>query len=148
MNQNEINHENMRRHLWCDVAAGVAASSNVTSKEAPINWANKSLEGFDERFPKPIKEAPQSLPVLAMESSPTPIHLNVNCGLDTSLKKKANELVFLCRIKRDGSGVEPVDQSEMEGKVYFDDVFNLRCLSLTEKTYIANSFNSYVVKLK
>lgn len=57
------------------------------------------------------------------------------------MKRKAHELIFISQIKRDGSGVEKV-------KYIPDDVFELRCLSLSQKTFIAFNFNAFVVKLK
>ncbi len=67
------------------------------------------------------------------------------------MKKKSNELIFISRIERDGSGViiiTPDQQEILEHQKYVDETFNINVLSLTEKTYIACGFNSYVVKLK
>lgn len=67
------------------------------------------------------------------------------------MTKKAHELIFISRIKRDGSGViiiTPEQQEILEHQKYVDEEFNINILSLTEKTYIACAFNSYVVKLK
>ncbi|MAO66218.1 MAG: hypothetical protein CL666_14580 [Balneola sp.] len=56
-----------------------------------------------------------------------------------------DELEFISRIKADGSGTEPIDE-------LFDPTwggpYHLTRLSLSEDTYIASGFNSYVVKLK
>ena len=59
---------------------------------------------------------------------------------------KGKDLIFISWIKRDGSGTEDVSNKDMSS----DDetIFTLNCLSISEKTYIANEFNSYVVKLK
>lgn len=57
------------------------------------------------------------------------------------MKRKAHELIFISQIKRDGSGVEEV-------KYIPDGIFKLRCLSLSQKTFIAFNFNAFVVKLK
>lgn len=60
---------------------------------------------------------------------------------------KGSELVFISRILRDGSGVELVsDQKDI--KHWGNSTFRLSCLSITQGTYIASEFNSYVVKLK
>lgn len=58
-----------------------------------------------------------------------------------------SELIFISRIKRDGSGVEKVEQPDPDsflGKTNF----NMNSLSITNGTYIACEFNSYVVKIK
>lgn len=55
------------------------------------------------------------------------------------------ELDFIARIKADGSGTEPVDE-------LFDPTwggpYHLTRLSISEDTYIASGFNSFVVKIK
>ena len=60
--------------------------------------------------------------------------------------KKGNELIFISRIKRDGSGVSKVFKTHVE--FIKDDAFKLNSLSKSCETYIAVGFNSYVVKLK
>jgi len=62
------------------------------------------------------------------------------------MKKRFDELTFISRINRDGSDTTPVTDAEVADLI--DDVFEVNCLSLTLKTYIACGFNSYVVKLK
>jgi len=68
------------------------------------------------------------------------------------MKKKASELEFISQIKRDGSGVTKIKESftkVMEGNnLMLNDVFEINCLSISEKTFIASGFNSFVVKLK
>lgn len=67
------------------------------------------------------------------------------------MKRYANELIFISRIKRDGTGtipIQPDEQEELESNIFFDKNLELRCLSLTERTYITHGFNSYVVRLK
>lgn len=62
------------------------------------------------------------------------------------MKCQANELVFISRIKRDGSGVSwDFDRAYLNKR---NEEYSLSCLSLTEKTFIATNFNAYVVKLK
>lgn len=56
------------------------------------------------------------------------------------------ELEFISQIKRDGSGVKKVSKGIV--KVMQNDNFPMTCLSITEGTYIATGFNSFVVKLK
>lgn len=63
------------------------------------------------------------------------------------MEKKGKELLFISRIFRDGSGVEVIKEQDHMMHVN-DTVFNLNCLSITNGTYIASEFNSYVVKLK
>ena len=62
------------------------------------------------------------------------------------MKKKGKELIFISRIKRDGSGVIDVQSDNM--KHLNNTTFNLNCLSITEETFIASEFNSFIVKLK
>lgn len=68
------------------------------------------------------------------------------------MEAKANELIFISRIKRDGTGVHKVTKKHLkfllEHPIQKEEEFILRRLSLTEDTYIASGFNSYVVKLK
>jgi hypothetical protein len=68
------------------------------------------------------------------------------------MEKFAHELEFISQIKRDGSGTKKVSKSYLKtmltNKFCKDEPFNLICLSLTEKTFIASGFNSFVVKLK
>lgn len=72
--------------------------------------------------------------------------------------KKGKELEFISWIKRDGTGTimigscewnSSMDMPKIDDMGYVDDEdFNLTGLSLTEKTFIASGFNSFVVKLK
>lgn len=57
---------------------------------------------------------------------------------------KGSELIFISRIKRDGSGIEPVDQEYVE--LMRDEIFELIRLSITQDIYIAGSMNCFVVK--
>ena len=56
------------------------------------------------------------------------------------------DLDFLYRIKSDGSGVECVNPDYIEACA--NEKFTINRLSITEETYIASGFNSFVVKLK
>ena len=60
-------------------------------------------------------------------------------------KIRGRDLIFVSWIKRDGTGTEPVKE---DMSYWNDKIFTLNCLSLTERTYIASEFNSYVVRLK
>jgi len=73
------------------------------------------------------------------------------------MKKFGKELEFISWIKRDGSGTIAIGgewNSDMhipkiDDMSYSDEeVFDVSCLSATEKTFIASGFNSFVVKLK
>lgn len=68
------------------------------------------------------------------------------------MKKKAHELDFISQIKRDGSGTTIVKKSYLkamlENSLMKDEYFELHCLSLTEKTFIAFNFNAFVVRVK
>lgn len=59
-------------------------------------------------------------------------------------KIKGEELIFISRIKGDGSGVIDLSTNDM---IFENETkFTLTSLSITHKTYIASEFNSYVVK--
>lgn len=65
------------------------------------------------------------------------------------LRANGNELFFISRIKRDGSGTVYID---LDDKPYLEYLQTLKCelfcLSLTEKTFVANcGMNCYVVRL-
>lgn len=62
-------------------------------------------------------------------------------------KAKGKELIFISRILRDGSGVEKIEHHD-QVKHLDDEGFELHCLSISNETYIASGFNSYVVKIK
>jgi len=68
------------------------------------------------------------------------------------MKKKANQLIFISQIKRDGSGTKKVKKSELDcmlnNELCKNDKFKLHQLSLSEETFIAHGFNSFVVRLK
>ena len=73
------------------------------------------------------------------------------------MKKRGKELDFISFIKRDGSGtvIIPSEWSLMkpypkvDDMSYCDDIlFEINPLSLSEKTFIASGFNSFVVRLK
>jgi hypothetical protein len=68
------------------------------------------------------------------------------------MKKKAHELEFISQIKRDGSGTTKVKKSYLkamlENPLMKDEYFELHCLSLSEKTFIAFNFNAFVVSVK
>lgn len=61
-------------------------------------------------------------------------------------KLKGCDLIFISQIKRDGSGT--IDLSNKDMSHYENTTFILNRLSISNDTYIASEFNSYVVKLK
>lgn len=67
-------------------------------------------------------------------------------------KAKASQLIFLGQISRDGAGIVEVSEAYkkemLENPLMKDDLFEIRVLSLTEKTYTAIGFNTFVVKLR
>jgi hypothetical protein len=73
------------------------------------------------------------------------------------MQKKGKQLKFLSFIKRDGSGTVTCgskwDQNmgipKVDDMSYEDESdFTLHCLSLSNRTFIAHGFNSFVVRLK
>jgi DNA-directed RNA polymerase subunit N (RpoN/RPB10) len=62
------------------------------------------------------------------------------------MKIQGKDLIFISQINRDGSGTHEVKADYIE--MMQDEWFRVRCLSLSTGTYIANAFNSFVVKLK
>lgn len=46
-------HQNLRKTCWLQAAASVASAESCRETKAAINWADKILDAFDERFPKP-----------------------------------------------------------------------------------------------
>lgn len=69
------------------------------------------------------------------------------CAVCGDYQAKGSELIFISWIKRDGSGTDYItkenDMSHLD-----DTTFNINCLSISNSTYIASEFNSYVVKFK
>lgn len=67
-------------------------------------------------------------------------------------KKKAKDLIFISWINRDGSGTIEVPEDMLDNmlnnKFAKDNYFKINVLSLSNKTFIASGFNSFVVKLK
>jgi hypothetical protein len=63
------------------------------------------------------------------------------------MKKFGKELIFISQIARDGMGVH-TDISKEYIEIMSDDTFKVTPLSLSEKTFIAIDFNTFVVKLK
>lgn len=60
---------------------------------------------------------------------------------------KGKDLIFISRIERDGSGVVMI-KSQDQTSFWAETEFELNRLSISENTWIASEFNSYVVKLK
>lgn len=60
---------------------------------------------------------------------------------------KGKNLYFISRIQRDGLSVVPVEANNDMHNLD-ETVFHINCLSITNGTYIACEFNSFVVKIK
>lgn len=58
---------------------------------------------------------------------------------------KGKDLIFISRIERDGSGTAAISSDHR--KMISDEAFNMNCLSISNETWIASGFNSYVVRL-
>lgn len=63
------------------------------------------------------------------------------------MEKLGRDLIFISQINRDGSGTDTNISNDYISMMQ-DDVFKIFHLSLSEKTFIAIEFNSFVVKLK
>ena len=59
---------------------------------------------------------------------------------------KGKDLIFISRIKKDGSGTEDISGKDMSFED--DELFEINGLSLTQGTYIAARMSVYVVKIK
>lgn len=59
---------------------------------------------------------------------------------------KGAQLIFISQINRDGKGV--TDKSNEDMSHIFEEDFEINSLSITQGTFIASQFNSYVVKIK
>lgn len=62
------------------------------------------------------------------------------------MTKKGSELIFISRINRKGLSIEILGGVNMDHENNTE--FNITSLSITNSTYIASEFNSYVVKIK
>ena len=59
--------------------------------------------------------------------------------------KLGSELIFISKINRDGKSVEVLSKNP---RSELGTVFKLTSLSISNGTFIASEFNSYIVKLK
>lgn len=68
------------------------------------------------------------------------------------LRKKAEDLIFISQVNRDGLGTSSIPESYLkaviENSLMKDELYDLHSLSITNGTFIAMNFNAYVVKLK
>lgn len=68
------------------------------------------------------------------------------------MTRKPHQLDFISQINRDGSGTTPVSpeylKHMLENEFSNKEKFKIHGLSLSEKTFIAIGFNSFVVRLK
>ena len=60
--------------------------------------------------------------------------------------RKGTDLEFICRINRDGSGVEKLTEKQIDSFKKYN--YKLIRLSITENTYIASNMSLFVVKIK
>lgn len=67
------------------------------------------------------------------------------CDSCNRIKAKGSDLIFISRIKRDGSGTQEVTG---DMSCFDNTVFDLNSLSITNKTYIACEFYSWVVRFR
>ena len=64
------------------------------------------------------------------------------------MKKIGSELIFISKINQDGSGIFPIPDDFLKNPLILGDVYKLRCLSMTYKTFVAFRVGVYIVKLK
>jgi len=68
------------------------------------------------------------------------------------MRLEAKNLIFISQIGRDGEKITPLSEEEclnlQENSLWKNELYNILPLSITNKTYIAQNFNVYVVKLK
>jgi hypothetical protein len=73
------------------------------------------------------------------------------------MEYKGKQLEFISFIKRDGTGTVMVGTEWNKDKGYpkvddmsylDDEIFEVQCLSLSQKTFIASGFNSFVVRIR
>lgn len=58
MNKDKIiEHQNVRKKLWCDTVVAYTSAANATLKDGAVSWADHALAAFDQRFNAP-KEHP------------------------------------------------------------------------------------------
>lgn len=62
------------------------------------------------------------------------------------MKRFGRELKFISRIDGDGKKIILLDKEDMSN--WDRETFKLNCLSITNNTWIASAFSSFVVKLK
>ncbi len=62
------------------------------------------------------------------------------------MKALGKELIFIGRIEGDGNKITSIKDKDM--RLFDDDKFKINCLSMTNRTFIASGFNTYVVKFK
>ena len=62
------------------------------------------------------------------------------------MKYRGNQLIFISQIKRDGSGVEEISADYL--KLLQKEEFKVIILSMSQHTYIAHGFNSFVVRIR
>jgi hypothetical protein len=63
-------------------------------------------------------------------------------------RAKGKELIFLKRIDNDGTCLKPVDDEWVNDVYNQEDVYEINCLSMTYRTYIASGNSTYIVRFK
>ena len=126
---------NCGKHKTRELASGYGGEGGI------CGFAVKHWEGHICKDCGEITSVKMSLSKKATDYDRTP-----------TMKKVARELIFISQIERDGSGTIPVPQSYLDSMLtntfMKDEPFYVRRLSITENTYIAMGFNSFVVRLK
>jgi hypothetical protein len=61
---------------------------------------------------------------------------------------KGSELIFLKRINNDGLSLLDVDEQHTNNKYVQDEKYEINCLSMTNKTFVASGGATYIVKFK
>lgn len=101
-----------------------------------IRFENLIMEELEGEFPR--------------DKYNTLIKLKTIASSPNGVKKKASELIFISQINRNGDGLKVLSDTEAKelSEDNFLDTYAMHHLSLSENTYIAIGFNSYVVKIK
>ena len=50
INRQNQHNEDIKKKLWCDVAVGVASSSNSTRSTSMKEWADRAVDEFYKKF--------------------------------------------------------------------------------------------------
>jgi hypothetical protein len=50
-----LQHEETRKHLWCNAWVSTANANDCKSTDVATRWADAALRDFDKRFPEPTE---------------------------------------------------------------------------------------------